>query len=302
MSEEQLDAVIVGGGPAGLAAALWLARYRRRVRVYDTGEPRNEPSWAVHGYPGLPDLPPRELRARLREQAIAAGADIVEAAVAAVDGEKDAFRVTTERGGAGARRVLLAFGRRDELPAIPGVEAIYGTSMFHCPDCDGPSVTGCSVGVIGHDRSAALLALALTTWTERVLLLGNGRAPELEGEARSVLGRYGIETDEREIAGVEATAGCLHAVRFDDGSTAALDALFFHLDSSPSCDVGGRIGCATDAGGHLRVDATMETTVPGVYAAGDIVGHPYLVVAATSEGVRAALSIHRSLLPEDHHL
>src|SRR3954469_11057375 len=128
---EPLDVVIVGGGPAGLSCALWLARYRRSVCVLDTGDPRNRPAWAVHGFPGIPDPSPLELRARVREQAIDAGAIHRVAEVVRVDGDKDGFEIFVRDDGTGdtsirARRVVLAYGLRDFVPDVPGIRAFFG--------------------------------------------------------------------------------------------------------------------------------------------------------------------------------
>src|SRR5688572_32987859 len=138
MTAEEADAVIVGGGPGGRTAAMWLGRYRRRVILYDAGEPRNEPAWAVHGYPGIVDPPPLELRRRLQQQALGEGVEMREGLVTRITGSKDEFTVHSETGDdIRARRIILAYGLRDYLPDIDGLDELYGTSVFHCPDCDG---------------------------------------------------------------------------------------------------------------------------------------------------------------------
>lgn len=293
------DVAVVGGGPAGLAAATWLARFGRRVRVLDTGEPRNAPTWAVHGYPGLPDLPPHELRRRLRDQALGAGAEALQAEVTAVTGSKDAFRLqTASRQQLSARRVLLAFGRRDELPSLTGAAELYGVSLFHCPDCDGPSVAGSSVGVIGGDTHAASLAFYVSFWAGQVALLVNGGPLRLPEDVRRRLEAEGIDVREQAIAQLDAQAGRLREVRLEGGESLPLDCLFFHSRPVPACALAADLGCECDQEGHLVVDAGQETSVPGIFAAGDITGHPYLAASAAAQGVRAALSMHRSLLPE----
>lgn len=296
---ETLDVLVVGGGFAGLAAALWLARFHRRVRVCDSGVPRNEPTWAVHGYPGIPDVPPHELRHLIREQAAAAGAQLVEGRVASVEGEKNSFRGRLDSGEeVRARRVLLAYGLRDRLPGLPGVEALYGISVFHCPDCDGPSMARAHVAVFGRDRAAANLALYLAHWAETTTLLTGGEAPDLETEALETLRRAPIALREEPIAELEARSGRLAAIRFQSGESLPVEGLFFHLGADDASDVARRIGCAFDEEGYVRTDSSGETTVEGLYAAGDITGHPHLAVWASAEGVRAALAIHRSLLPQ----
>lgn len=300
---EEYDVVIVGGGPAGLAAAFWLARYRRRVCVLDSGEPRNEASLAVHGYPGLPDLPPLELRQRLREQAEAAGAEVESGRVVRIDGGKDAFGVRTDAARVlRARRVLLAYGILDLVPDVPGLEAARGTSVFHCPDCDGPSMTGCRVGVIGWTRQAASLALFLRTWADRLVLLLHGHPFEANAHTLATLDRYHVAVQPERIVRVAPEGGRTLSLHLASGEAVAVEGLFFHVGSEPASDLARRLGCETGENGYLRTDQGFETTVPGVFAAGDIVGHPHLVISAAARGVQAALAIHRSLLPPEWSL
>ncbi len=284
---------------AGLAAALWLARYNRRVRVYDAGPARNESAWAVHGYPGLRDPAPAELLGTLRTQALEAGAELVEAEVVHASGELDSFTLTTGDGAtARARRLVLAYGIRDYLPDVPGLREHYGLSVFHCPDCDGPSATGLRIGVIGADRHAARLALYLLTWTDRITLLTRGRPLRLPRNGREVLERHGIDIVSDEITRVAGSGPRLSGLVTRSGEV-EVDAVFFHLGSEPRCNLARQLGCRTDRQGYARVDAGQQTSVKGVHAAGDITGHPHLAVIAASEGIRAAMSIHRSLLPQE---
>lgn len=301
--EEEVEVAIVGGGPAGLAAALWLSRFGRRVRVLDTGEPRNAPTWAVHGYPGIPDLPPHELRRRLREQAQGAGALATEGEVVDISGAKERFVVRSAGGDqVRARRVLLAFGRRDELPDLPRARELYGVSLFHCPDCDGPSGVGAAVGVIGSDLHAASLALYLSFWATSVTLLANGESVSWGEDVLERLGAAGVGLTLPRIVNADAQAGRLRRIVLEGGESLPLACIFFHSQTVPACGLASDLGCECDADGHLRVDTGGETTVPGVFAAGDITGHPYLAASAAAEGVRAALTIHRSLLPDSFRL
>jgi thioredoxin reductase len=298
------DVVLVGGGPAGLSAAYWLARYRRRTLVLDDARPRNEDAWAVHGYPGLPDLRPAELRRRLQDQATESGALIERRRVARVQGEKGAFLIEDTHGeSVAARRVVLAYGRTDRIPDVPGLRDIYGTSVFHCPDCDGPSVAGCDVGVLGHDREAATLALYLLTWATSTVLLTNGLSPDLTPAALETLQRYSVEIETAPVERVEGRNGSLGAVHLAGERVLPLGALFFHWGSDPAADLARQSGCDLAPSGDVMVDQdSLETSIPGLYAAGDIVGHPHLAISAAADGVRVALSIHRSLLPDEFHL
>ena len=303
VATEFLDTLIIGGGPAGLSAAMWLGRYRRRVLVLDAGEPRNEPAWAVHGYPGLPDPSPLELRRRLWQQAAGAGAEMRTADVTSVAGSKDDFAITTATGEVlRARRIVLAYGLRDYIPDIPGLEELYGTSVFHCPDCDGPAVADTSIGVLGWNRHGANQALYLRNWSEDVTLLTHGQRADLSDEALAVLRANGVTVVPHRIDCVVGHGGNLTQVDFADAAPLRLDALFFHLGSEPRCRLAEQLGCRPDDDGYLDVDRGQETSCPGVHAAGDITGHPHLASIAAAEGVRAALAIHRSLLPDGRQL
>lgn len=303
MSEDAIDVVIVGGGPAGLSAGLWLGRYRRSVRIFDAGDPRNEPAWAVHGYPGLQDPSPTELRRRLFEQAQGAGADIVQGEITHISGRRNEFVLTAADGATvRARRVLLAYGLRDYIPEINGLRELYGTSVFHCPDCDGPAVAGRRIGVYGWNRPAANLALYLRHFSDHVTLLTGGEPLDLSERARAALDRGGIPLVDSTILRVVGHGGNLTQAEIADGDPVLLDALFFHLGSEPRCDLAPDLGCEVDEEGYISVDRGQETSVPGIHAAGDLTGHPHLASVAAAEGVRAALAIHRSLLPDWRYL
>jgi thioredoxin reductase len=303
MTTEPYDTVVVGGGPAGMSAALWLGRYRRRVVVLDAGEPRNEPAWAVHGYPGIVDPSPLELRRRLLQQALGDGVETRAGNVVKIDGRKDDFIAHTGAGEAlRARRVILAYGLRDYLPDIDGVSELYGTSVFHCPDCDGPSFADTRIGVVGWNRHGARLALYLRHFSPQITLLTHGRKLELDDEAVGVVRSNGIDIVLEPVTRVEGRGGTLTQAEFEQREPLRLDALFFHLGSEPRCELGEQLGCALDDDGYIIVDQGQETSMPGVHAAGDIAGQPHLASIAAADGVRAALAIHRSLLPAEREL
>jgi thioredoxin reductase len=297
------DVVVIGGGPAGLSGAMWLARYRRKVRVFDAEDPRNAATWAVHGYPGLDDISPQDLRKRLKLQAVDAGAEYEPGAVVSVEGQQDDFRVTMEDGRVfGARRILIATGLKDIIPEIPGLDQFYGTSIWHCPDCDGPSVVDCKIGVIGWGRQIAAYCMYFLTWTEKMTVLTHGHPPELEQKARDALARWNIPVREDVIERLEGEGGQVRRAVFHDGSTEDFDAMFFHIASGPGSSFAADIGCLADEDGILEIDRDYQTTVPGVYAAGDIVPGSRLAIRAASEGVRAAVGIHKSLIDDDRRL
>jgi thioredoxin reductase len=300
---DSYDVIVIGGGPAGLAAALWLARYRQRVRVFDAEDPRNADTWAVHGYLGLEDVPPRELRRIGRRQARKAGAEYEDAVVERVEREQNDFRIHLADGRSfRSRRVLFATGLRDIIPEIPRLDEFYGSSIWHCPDCDGPTVRDRRVGVIGWGRQIAAFCMEMLTWTDQLTILTHGHEPEMPRESRDALERFGIPVRTDAIVHLEGTDGQVKQAVFEDGSTQPFEAMFFHIAYGPGSSLPAELGCSANEEGILKVDEDYRTSVPGVYAAGDITHGSKLAIRAAAEGTRAAIGIYRSLLPEERRV
>ena len=301
MSADNYDAIVIGGGPAGLAAALWLARYRFRTRLFDAGDPRNAPTVGVHGYLGLRDVPPMELRRIGRAQAREAGAEVDEnAVVESVEGEIDGFVVRLADGrGFGARRLLFTTGLRDIIPEIPGLMDFYGTSIWHCPDCDGPEVGGKRVGVIGWGRAIVAYCMQMLTWTDDLVILTHGHPADLPAKSQAAVERFGIPVRTEVIAKLEGKDGQVESATFLDGSSERFDSIFFHVATGPGCSIPAALGCLADEEGILEVDNDFNTNVAGVFAAGDVTPGSKSALRAASEGARAAIGIYRSLLPEE---
>ncbi|HEX5724513.1 MAG TPA: NAD(P)/FAD-dependent oxidoreductase [Longimicrobiaceae bacterium] len=294
---DRYDVIVIGGGPAGLAGAFWLARYRRSVRLFDAQDPRNKETWAVHGYLGLEEPPPLELRRVARLQAVSAGAEVEAAVVEKVEGGKDHFRVTLADGRAfAARRLLFATGLKDIVPEIPGFDDFYGTSIWHCPECDGPSVTGKKVGVIGWGKGIARYCMWMLTWTDALTVLTHSHPHGMDDEAWAALERFGIRLRTEAIVQLEGEDGQVRRAVFHDGGTEDFEALFFHIACGPGSTLPVDMECRADAEGILEVDNDFETSTPGVYAAGDITPGSRLAIRAAYEGTRAAIGIHKSLL------
>ena len=199
--------------------------------------------------------------------------------------------------GGRVRREVLAFGLQDRLPAIDGLETYYGSSVFHCPDCDGPSMKDARVGVIGCDRTAANLALYLSHWASETFVLPNGDDMRLDAAGMETLETGGVQVCTGHIRELRGENRRLSAVVFHNRPELVLEGLFFHLGADPASALPRDLGCELDDDSFIRTDEG-ETSVSGVYAAGDITGLPHLAIAAAADGVRAALKIHRSLLDE----
>lgn len=302
-SEEKFDAIVVGGGPAGLMAGQWLARYQRRVLVVDAGDGRNAVTWGVHGYFGISDPKPADLRRIGQEQARGAGARFEEGNVDSITGERDDFTVCLEGGRTlKSRRILLATGLKDIVPETPGLWDFYGHSIWHCPDCDGPEVVGKRVAVMGWGQGIAKFCMYLMTWTRDIVLLTDSHGADMNAEALEALAEHGISIRREAVVRLEGEEKQVRRAIFHEGPPEEIEALFFHIASGPGSTLAADLGCELDEDnaleGILDVDKEFQTSVPGVYAAGDIVPGSRLVIRAASEGARAALGIHKSLIGE----
>lgn len=311
MSEGVYDCIVIGAGPAGLSAALFLARYRRRVLTFHNSSPRNLYSHGVHGFLGHHGITPEELLARGRDEVTEHGGLIVEGCVTKAEKIKDElFRVTTgdEEDAAEtfeARRLLLATGLRDTTPDCPGFHDFYGVSVFHCPDCDGFEVTGKRVAVLGSGRETVGFTLGLLTWTDKLTLITDGHAAELTDEHLAKLAEFDIPVTDQRIARLEGETEKhkLARVRFEDDDALECDALFFNLGTIPASNLHEMLGCRLDEEcGLVWVDEEQQTSVAGVYAAGDITPRSQLAVVAAAEGAMAAIHIHKSLTPAERQI
>lgn len=309
------DCIVVGAGPAGLSAALFLARYRRRILIFHHNSPRNLYSHGVHGFLGHHGIMPEELLARGRDEVTEHGGLIVEGCVTKVERIADEhFRVhigdeqsdeEVARQSFDARRILLATGLRDLTPDCPGFPDFYGVTVHHCPDCDGYEVSGKRVAVLSRGHEAVGFALSLLTWTDKLTLLTNGDEGDITKEHRAKLARCKIPLTNQRIVGLEGDTKTkqIERVRFEDGEALECDALFFNLGTEMSGELHEMLGCRLDDEcGLVSVDDEQQTSVRGVYAAGDITPHSQLAIVAAAEGAMAAIHIHKSLLPEERRI
>jgi thioredoxin reductase len=305
------DCIVIGAGPAGLSAALFLARYRRRVLTFHHNSPRNIYSHGVHGFLGHHGILPTELLARGRDEVTTHGGLIVEGCVTSIERLGDEhFRVATgDEKIVGqsfdARRLLLATGLRDLTPDCPGFRDFYGASVFHCPDCDGFEVTGKRVVVLGNGKKTIGFTLNLLTWTDRLTLITGGEGGDMTDEHAAKLAEFDIPIIHRGVVKLEGDleAKRLERVRLDDGGSLECDALFFNLGTEPASGFHMSLGCRLEEdGGLVWVDEEHQTSVPGVYAAGDLTPRSQLAVVAAAEGAMAAIHIHKSLVPESRRV
>jgi thioredoxin reductase len=298
------DVAIVGGGPAGLTASIWLARYLRSVVVIDAGDPRNWETRGIHGYMGLEGITPGELRGRGRDEARLFGVTLIDAMVSDVERvDDDLFRVALQAGPTfTAARILLAIGVRDVWPDVPGLERCYGATAHVCPDCDGYEARGMKTVVIASGRKAAGLALALTTWTHEIVICTNGAPADMSGDVLAKLDALNIPIIEAPIECVRSSGSEARALDLQGGMRLDCERIFFAIGQEPSDDLGTQLGCKRDEIGRVVTDLHFHTSVRNVYAAGDVIHGPQMAIAAAGIGAVAAVAIHHSLLPEVQRL
>ena len=289
------DVVIVGGGPAGLSAALVLGRCRRRVLLCDAGTPRNQRARALHGYLTRDGIAPHHLLAAGRDELKPYEIDRRDIRVNAVNVESDGFAVTLANGSVEqSRTVLFAGGVHDVLPDIPGLDDCYGISAHHCPYCDGWEERDKTIAIIGNGASGTALALALKTWTDHVVLFPHGRARLLPAH-RAKLAAQQIQIHEGRITQVEHDHGQVRALTMKNGNHISCDAVFMNTHQQPQCDLPKTLGCELTRHGLVKTDHLGQTRVAGLYVAGDASRDVQFVIVAAAEGAKAAVAINKAL-------
>jgi thioredoxin reductase len=296
------DVIVVGGGPSGLSAAIVLGRCRRRVFVCDAGQPRNQASRAVHCLLGHEGLPPGDLLAKARVeleryQTVELHAD----RVSKITPVANQFSIMCADGlKLMARKVLLTTGLTDDLPQIAGIERLYGRSVHHCPYCDGFEYRDQPIAVYGTGDKGAGLALMMKQWSSDVLLCTDG-PPQISAGMRASLEQHEIPVCSETITKLEGTHDdSLHAIHLQNGTTLNRTAMFFTTGCQQGSDLSATLGCRRDERGGIVTDPiTEESSVHGVYVAGDASRDVLLVAVAIAEGAKAAVAINRALLQED---
>lgn len=288
------DAVILGGGPAGLSAALILGRCRRRVLLCDAGRPRNAASKALHGFLTRDGIPPGDLLRIGRREVAKYGVEFVRAEARDARSTKAGFEVVLSTGRRlSSRMLLVATGVVDRLPGVEGLRGLYGRSVFHCPYCDGWEVSDRPLAVYGRGRPGMGLSLSLKTWSRDVALLSDGPA-RLPREDRMRLARHRIAVHEKKISRLEGGAKGLDVV-FADGDRLERGALFFSTGQDPCSQIPRRLGCRFTKKGAVKTDRLESTGIPGLYVAGDASKDVQLAIVAAAEGAKAAFAINRAL-------
>jgi thioredoxin reductase len=296
MEAQIYDVVVVGGGAAGLSAALVLGRARRRVAVIDAGEPRNAPAAQMQGFLSRDGMPPGELLAAARAEILGYGVEIINDRVVEIT---EGFTLSlAESRPLTARRLLLATGAVDMLPEIPGARERWGRDFLHCPYCHGWEVRDQPIGVIGTGPDSVDHAHLLRQWSDDVMFFTH--IYPVSATERAVLDARGIQVIDGQIAELSIVNDRFDAVRLSDGGSIPRAALFIRPALQARDD--SRImslGFEVDESGFAKVDATGRTTVSGVWAAGNASNPRAQVITAAGEGSAAAIDINNDLVEED---
>ncbi|MFF7177279.1 FAD-dependent oxidoreductase [Streptomyces sp. NPDC008121] len=301
--EQRYDVVVVGGGAAGLSAALVLGRSRRRTLVVDAGEPRNTPAAHMQGYLTRDGMPPAEFLEAGRREIAAYGVEWTAGRVTeAVPDGADGFVVTVDDGRTvHARRLVVTTGLVDELPPVEGLARRWGKDVLHCPYCHGWEVRDQAFGVLAHPVMGAHQALMVSQWSDDVTLFLHTAAP-LSPEDRARVAAAGITVVTGEVAGLVVEEDRLTGVRMADGRVVERAVLLAGTLLSPRDGLLTALGAATQDtpfGPFVTVDATGRTSVPGVWAAGNAVGPAEQVINAASGGYRAGAAVNGELILTD---
>lgn len=294
------DAIIIGGSFAGLAAALYLGRARRSVCVLDTQKPRNRFASESHGFFGHDGANPQTILSTMRRQLSAySSVEFMMEAASAASIEGDSVVVTSASGQAieGAR-LLLAFGISDEMPSIPGLAERWGKSVLHCPYCHGYEVSGERLGVLNLTPASLHQALLVSDWGPTTFFT-NGA--EIDEASLTALKRRNVDIERHAIVGIDGAPGQISSIQLADGRSRPADALFIAPRYRLNSDVATQLGCYIQKGPLgpiITVDDSKATTLPAVFAAGDIARPMHNITFACADGVTAAMAIHRSLVME----
>lgn len=294
------DVLIVGGGPAGLSAALILGRCHRKVLLCDEGRQRNLSSHAIHGLLGREGRSPSDfLDEALEELSRYKSVSTRGTRVTEVIRGGEAFEFVCADGTTGtASKVLLATGLVDELPELAGIETFYGVSVHHCLYCDGFEYAGKPVAAYGKGDKGAELGLMMKHWMSDIVVCSDGTEVSLQALRR--LEQHGIALRSEPVQSLEGANGELAKIVFESGPDLHRAGLFFSTGCHQASDLSKTLGCKRDEKGGVITDpVTGATGVPGVYVAGDVSRDVLLVAVAIAEGAEAAVAINKAILRRD---
>jgi thioredoxin reductase len=294
----EYEVIVVGGSFAGMSAAMQLARARKRILLVDAGQPRNRFAEASHGFLGQDGVAPAAImREALRQLSAYPSVDFVHGRADRAAGAIDRFSLTLESGQeVAARRLVLATGVTDELPAVDGLAERWGRTVLHCPYCHGYEVRDRPLGVLANNPMSGHQAVLIADWGPTTFFTQG--AFEIDAETAAQLAAREVRIETTSVVGLIGEAPGLSGVRLADGRSLPIEAIFTAPKTRPAGGLADQLGCALEdgmTGPYLRVDGLKQTSVAGVFAAGDAVMAMHNATLAAAAGVMAGVSAHRSL-------
>jgi len=296
------DVIIIGGGPAGLNAAVVLGRCRRKVLLFDTGKQRNRHSHGIHNYLTRDNILPRDFLHLSHREVRKYGVRLLHVEVsAAKKNEKGIFSVTDRKGVLyNSKKILIATGLTDTLPPLNGFEKFFGKSVFHCPYCDGWEVKDKQLGVYARNKNGFELALSLITWSRSVTYFSDGKKTLKPEEAR-ILKQIGIPVITSEIQKLQGVGGKLKNVVLKNQDICPCEALFFVNGYSQQSHIVESLGCILDKKKVVVTNRFGQTNIAGVFVAGDASRDMHFVVVAGAEGAKAGVTINKEFQKEERN-
>ena len=297
---ELYDVIIIGGGPAGLNAAVVLGRCKRSVLLFDHGQQRNRYSHGMHNYLTRDNVPPSEFLEMARKEVKKYGVKIIDVAVKHANKmNKTSFEViAVDRKKYHSKKLILATGLADILPDIPGAKALYGKSMYHCPYCDGWECSDKKIAVYSKTKAGFELAITLSRWSDQITIFTDGENYGTKKQL-DILKKKNIGIEYGKISSFEGNKGMIKYVAMENGDKFACEALFFSNGYTVQCNLVESLGCVTAKNNVAITNKSQQTNIYGLYVAGDASKDMHFVVVASAEGAKAAVYINKELIKEE---
>ncbi|MDQ3192527.1 MAG: NAD(P)/FAD-dependent oxidoreductase [Bacteroidota bacterium] len=292
------DVIIVGGGPAGLNAALILGRCRRKVIVFDSGKYRNQYSSQINGYLTRDGISPKEFIKLSRKEISKYQIEIKEEEIKNGSKKDNWFELIDKHGNIYySKKLLLATGLQDKIPDIKGFIDCYGISIFHCPYCDGYEVKDKAIGIYSQNKTGFDLALNIYNWSTNIILFTDG-SDYINDKMKRILQEHKIKVYKQKIEQITHKNGQVKYIELNDGTKLERQAVFFSHGYNQRSILGEQLGCNYTKTGIIVNDKMQHTNIPGLFVAGDASLDMKFIVVAASEGAKAAVVINKEFIKE----
>jgi thioredoxin reductase len=293
------DIAVIGGGPAGLNAGLVLSRCRRKVVIIDDGNQRNLRSHGIHGFLTRDGIKPSDFLLKGRNEVLRYGTELLEGVVTDAEKLNTHFELRLASGeNLKAKKILIATGIKDNLPPLPGIDEMYGKSVFHCPYCDGWESQDKIIAVYANAKAAYVLSSSLKTWSDKVFIVTDG-GHRIRARERGILERNNIKIYTEKIKTLNGADGMLKEIVFTNGGSVPAEVLFFSAPQYQRSLLAEKLGCKVSSKGFILFDKKQSTNIKGLFVAGDAAHDMKFAIVAAAEGAKAAIAINKELQEEE---